>query len=110
MDIIILSEIKIDDSFPTNQFLINGFSLPFRADRNQNDGGILVYTNESIPTKMLQVNIDIETICFHINLKKRKRFICAVYNQERNISPRFFNVLTTCIENYLTQYDNLLTM
>ena len=71
-----------------------------------------MYLIESIPTNMLQINIDIESICFHVNLRKRKWFISAVYNPQRNISPRFFNVLTACIENYLYHYhyhyDNLL--
>ena len=107
MDIIILSETKIDDSFPTNQFLINGFSVPFRADRNKN-GGILVYIGDNIPAKLLQINTEIENICFHINLRNRKWFICAAYNPQKNLSSSFFKVLTTCVESYLTQYDNLL--
>ena len=50
--IIILSETKIDDSFPTNQFLINGFSVAFWADRNKNGGGILVYIRDNNPCEM----------------------------------------------------------
>ena len=34
IDILILSETKLDDSFPTSEFLISGFSAPFRKDRN----------------------------------------------------------------------------
>ena len=108
VDIIILSETKIDDSFPTNEFLINGFSVPFRADRNKNGGGILVYIRDNIRAILLQINTEIESICFHINLRNRKWFICAAYNPQKNLSSSFFKVLTTCVEIYLTQYDNLL--
>ena len=31
-DILMISETKLDPSFPTNQFMINGFSAPFRLD------------------------------------------------------------------------------
>ena len=31
-DILMISETKLDQSFPTNQFMINGFSAPFRLD------------------------------------------------------------------------------
>ena len=32
IDILMISETKLDQSFPTNQFMINGFSAPFRLD------------------------------------------------------------------------------
>ena len=31
-DILMISETKLHPSFPTNQFMINGFSAPFRLD------------------------------------------------------------------------------
>ena len=33
-DFLMISETKLDQSFPTNQFMINGFSIPFRLDPN----------------------------------------------------------------------------
>ena len=41
-DILIINETKLDDSFPVNQFFINGFSSPYRLDRNRNRGGIII--------------------------------------------------------------------
>ena len=32
IDILMISETKLDQSFPTNQFMINVFSAPFRLD------------------------------------------------------------------------------
>ena len=34
IDILMISETKLDQSFPTNQFMINSFSIPFRLDPN----------------------------------------------------------------------------
>ena len=42
VDILILTETKLDESFPTTQFLIEGYSKSFRLDRNRNGGGLLV--------------------------------------------------------------------
>ena len=39
--ILMTSETKIDDSSPTRQFLINGYTAPHRLDRNSIGGGIL---------------------------------------------------------------------
>ena len=36
-----ISETKIDESFPLSQFMIDGFSMPYRCDRNSHGGGIL---------------------------------------------------------------------
>ena len=43
-----ISETKIDDSFPYSLFLIEGFSTPYRLDRASNGGGILLYIREHI--------------------------------------------------------------
>ena len=37
--IFMLSESKLDSSFPLGQFLIDGFQASFRFDRNKNFGG-----------------------------------------------------------------------
>ena len=43
MDILIITETKLDDSFPIDQFIISGYSKPSRLDRNRNGGGIIIY-------------------------------------------------------------------
>ena len=48
-----LSETKLDDSFPTVQFSLNGFSEPNRLDRNSNRGWILLYVRDYIPSPLL---------------------------------------------------------
>ena len=42
LDVIIITETKLDESFPTEQFYIEGFNLPFRRNRNGDGGGILI--------------------------------------------------------------------
>ena len=43
LDILMVAETKIDVSFPTGQFTIEGFATPFRLDRNANGRSLLVY-------------------------------------------------------------------
>ena len=43
-----ISEIKIDATFPDSQFLIKGFSVPYRLDRTAKLGGILLCIREDI--------------------------------------------------------------
>ena len=43
LDITMVSETKIDGSFPETQFIIESYSKPFRRDRNSHSGGLLIY-------------------------------------------------------------------
>ena len=42
VDVFTIAETKLDETFPTNQFVIEGFMRPFRLDRNKNGGGLFV--------------------------------------------------------------------
>ena len=67
IDVLVLTETKLDDSFPTGQFCMEGFSTPLRLDRNRHGGGILIYIREDLPSKELvkhNFNNDIEGIFF----------------------------------------------
>ena len=41
IDILFLSETKLHDSFTSTQFLLPGFSPPYRRNRNIHGGGIM---------------------------------------------------------------------
>ena len=88
VDLLLISETKIDDTFPSSQFQISGFSTPFRLDRTQNGGGIMLYVREAIPAKRIHSNIISENFeCFfvEINLYKKKWLIVSTYNSCRRI-------------------------
>ena len=57
IDILVLTETKLDDTFPIAQFLVNGFSEPYRLERNRNGGGVMVYFREDIPSKRLAKHV-----------------------------------------------------
>ena len=88
VDLLMISETKIDNSFPKGQFLIKGFCEPFRIDRNIHGGGILFYVGEDIPVKLLSVEpLPTECLFFEINLRKRKWLVCCSCNPHKdNIS------------------------
>ena len=52
-DISIITETKLDDTFPLSQFHIDGFSTPYSLDRNKNGGGTIIYIREEIPSKIV---------------------------------------------------------
>ena len=85
IDILVLTETKLDETFLKNQFLIDGYSLPFRQDRNSNGGGVMIYVREDIPCKMLSKHNtpdDFEGIFLELNLRKVKWFLFGGYNPQ----------------------------
>ena len=53
LDILMIFETKGDPSFPSSQFVIEGFSSLFRLDRNSLGGNIMLFITEEIPSKLL---------------------------------------------------------
>ena len=74
IDILLISETKLDDSFSSAQFILKEFFTPFRLDRNSKGGGLLSYFREDIPSRFLNSGstCNNETISVEINLRKRK--------------------------------------
>ena len=70
IDILMISKTKLEES-SAGQFLLNGYSVPFRFDRNWN-GGILLYAREYIPSTLLSINKKIEGFFVGTSLRRKK--------------------------------------
>ena len=80
IDVLLISETKLDDSFNVTDFLLKGFAKPFRKDRNSNGGGILFYVRNDSPAKELKnisIPDDIEYFVIEINFHKHKWMILS---------------------------------
>ena len=67
-----VSETKLDESFLIGQFIIEGFGVPYRVDRNGNGGGIMLFVREDISSKVLSVeNSSTKTFFVEINLRAK---------------------------------------
>ena len=77
IDILMISETKIDGRFSIGQFL-NGCSTPFRLDSNAHGGGVLLYVWEDIPSNFLLVQENlIESFFVGINLGNKKKWLLS---------------------------------
>ena len=75
VDILAITESKLNTSFRTTQFLIDGYSKPFRFDRNRNAVGVLLYVREDIACRESRSNKfsnDIDEIINELNSRKAK--------------------------------------
>ena len=66
-------EIKLDNSFPVGQFLIDGYGPPIRLDLGVHGGALMIFVREDIPCKLLSLeNKPMEDFYIKINLPKTK--------------------------------------
>ena len=81
LDILIIAETKLDDTFPKGQFLIEGFKQPYRLDVTANSGGLLVYLKEGIISKELNkenISKEIQVIPIELNIRKQKWLLLPI--------------------------------
>ena len=76
LDILLISETKIDESFPLVQFLLDGFSKPYRLDQCTNGGEILLYVRDDISFCLLtEYKLQDSTECLFIKINIKKEMV-----------------------------------
>ena len=112
LDCIVISETKLDNTFPLQQFTINGYKPPLRLDRNAHGGGLLVYIKHNLPSKILTKleNSSIELIPFELNLVKHKWLILATYRPPNADDQLYTNALSKAIDEGSGLYDSIIVI
>ena len=113
VDIFTIAETKLDGSFPTSQFELEGYYSPFPLDITKQSGGLLVYIRSSIPSRQLSYGSicdSIQVIPFEINLRQEKWLMISIYRPPSQDSAFFIHSLTKIIDYFATKYDNHLIM
>ena len=92
-----ISETKLGDEFPDEQFSIEGYSFPpYRRDRNQHGGGPMVFIKKDVVTKRL-IEFEsslIDVICIELTVSK--------------INGLFFSELMVSIDKATRKYDRII--
>ena len=109
LDLLVINETKLDDSFPNAQFQINGYKC-LRKDRNIFGGGLCLYINEDIPSKQIHTKLleGLESICIEMNLRKRKWLVIGIYKPPQSCSKMFIEKLSNQLNDLHTNYILLL--
>ena len=75
IDILMISETKLDATFPSNKFFIQGYSTVYRLDRNDKGGGIMLFVKDGIisfPLDRYFFQVGFEAFCIELNFRKKK--------------------------------------
>ena len=111
IDILLISETKIDKSFPNEQFRLKGFGDPYRLDRNCDGGGLLLYFRKDITAKPLKlIDSDIECIFSEVTISKKKWLLIGIYNPHKSQISSFLQSLGKNLGHYYSAYDNVIIL
>ena len=106
----LISETKIDKSFPDSQFKIDVFSNPHSVALNEKGRGIMLLFREDLPVKVLSVNKGNESCYVEMTLKKTKWLINYSYNPTKNNKSSHLESFTRNLDLYISKFENILVI
>ena len=98
---------------PTSQFVIKGYSTPFRLDRDKNGGGLMLYIREDIPAQQLKqksLSQNFENLSVELNLRNKKWIISCSYNPHLNNIQHHLACLSKNLDSFLSKYENFILL
>ena len=104
-----ISETKIDNSFPPSQFGVQGYNN-FRLDKTASGGGLLLYTRNDIAAKKLPYMAfgNIECIILEITISNKNWLLVGSYNPDKSMISTHLATLTKILCYYSPSYDNII--
>ena len=113
VDIFLISETKIDGTFPTSQFLMSGYSNVYRLDRNDKGGGIMLFVKDNLitfPVSGFCFSEKTEIFCVELNLRKQKWLIFCCYNPHKHLIKDHLQQIKNAIDFYSKSYENIILL
>ena len=98
-DVFLVSESKLDYTFPSNQFSINGCKT-FRLDCNRFGGGLILDINENISCKPLQEHIHLpnfEVFAIEFYQNNQKLLLLRLYKAPNQKTSDFIQNLSSIL-------------
>ncbi len=108
VDILGISETKLDHTFPNAQFNIDGYRL-FRKDRNQHGGGLLAYMRADIPCRQIRTleTKSTESVTLELQLNKTKCVIVVAYKPPNVTNHAFTLDMTNLLDRATRDYSDI---
>ena len=113
IDFLLVTETKLDDTFPRGQFEIDGFAKPVRLDRNRNGGGLMVFMRNDLPCHELKSHEfpdGTECTFLEMRIRQSKWLIVVGYNPHKENIQHFLDNVSRELDKYLPNYGNLLML
>ena len=105
-DIFLVSETRLEESFPKNQFSISSYRCLDKTEIVLVE--VCLYGEKNIAPKQLNLKFDKETqaIYLEINIRLRKWLIIGLYKPPSQYNSLFLKNISTNLSRYLDSYEN----
>ena len=111
IDVLLLSETKIDETFPLEQFLISGYAKLLRLDRNYRVGSIMLFIRDDIPFRLLKpgkLRSNTKTLFTEINLGKKEGLMSCGYNPKKSLINKLTYDISKVLDSFIRNYNKFL--
>lgn len=108
VDLLFISETKIDNSFPNAMFTVDNYHL-WRADRTASGRGIIAYLRSSIAgDRKTELECKItESIAVEVIIENNKWFFLGCYRPPSMSETSFSDDIHPTLDKITTKYDNI---
>ena len=113
IDFLLITESKIDDTFPEGQFQIEGFSRPIRLDRTRNGGGMIIFIRDDLTCNELMPRAlfpELECTFLELRIRQSKWLVVVGYNPHKEDISKFLDGISEEMDKFLPKYENLLML
>jgi len=111
VDILCISETKLDSADKNCLFHVDNYTM-FRQDKRKNSGGIMIFINECIPCRQVDLNLDYISLDIEIMLielifeNNDKWLLCCLYKNPKVTDNEFDNYFTELCNKISSRYDD----
>ena len=111
VDVFLINETKLDESFPSNQFARSGYKF-IRRDKNKFGGGIAFYITDQLPSQAIKIEnpSDIEILTIEITIHKNKILVAGIYKPPNLSETDFTTNVETIISKPSNKHEKLILM
>ena len=87
--VLIISETKLDNTYPDNQFILEGYRM-YRRDRKKGGGGLIAYFSSCLPSRKIlpKVYKTLEAIAIEAKIGKKAVLFLAEYRPPKQSNKR----------------------
>ena len=113
LDFLVISESKLDDTFPHGQFRIEGYARPIRLDRCRNGGGVIIFFREDLICNEIRPRLlypDLECTFLEMRIRQGKWLVVVGYNPHKDRIKTFLDKISEEVDKLVPKYENLLML
>ena len=110
-DIVVISECKVDHSFPDSHFYIKGFRL-YRKDRDRFGGGVFIYVRRGlIVTRMHALEghqVESISLCVQTSRRAKKVLVVGMYSPPGLLKAKWEHEINDILLRSTQRYESIM--